>query len=298
MTPPLLPMSPSWLPYEPSSETGRLELLSEPVSPTLEELKAVDQKIFQSETIRRSNHRTNPQSQDTDPMLFDSESVGKLYSPLKGVEDPPLSPPIRKSALKNLKVEAPLTPLQSEQPPPWERKDFTYKEAIRQVIPIMPSPIASPEDISSEDFDALFEKDIAPIAIKAERSIEQEQLQEADTMFRVPVPVMNFSLPVAPWKIAPTRTGAKAEKRYIKERLSALKNSHFSKHNWPGSGESERSLQWMPFPAALGRVETYETIVDENVTLEYLAIPECMDSSTLTWKADGLRLFDDLGVSD
>lgn len=291
-------MSPSWLPYEPSSETGRLELLSEPVSPTLQELKAADQKIFESETIRGSNHVTNPQPQDTDPMLLDSETIGDIYSPLKGIKDPPSSPPIRKPAPKNLKVEAPLTPLQSEKLPPWERKDIAYKEAVREVIPVMPSPIASPEDVSLKDFDSFFEKDIAPIAIKAERCIEQEQLQEADTMFRVPVPVMDFSLPIVPWKIAPTSTGARAEKGNIKERLLALKSSHFSKHNWPGNGESERSLQWMPFPAALGRVETYETIVDDSMTSKYLAIPECMDSCSLAWKPDGLRLFDDLGDSD
>ena len=291
-------MSPSWLPYEPSSETGRLELLSEPVSPTLQELRAVDQKIFEGQSIRPSSHVTNPPSQETDPTLLDSESIGEIYSPLKRIKDPPSSPPIRKLAPKNLKVEAPLTPLQYEQPPPWERKDITYKEAIREVIPVMPSPIASPEDRWSEEFDSFFERDIAPIAIKAERSIEQEQLQEADTMFRVPVPVMDFSLPIAPWKISATRAGAKAEIENIKERLLALKTSHFSKHNWPGNGASERSLQWMPFPAALGRVETYETIVDGSMTSEYLAIPECMDSSTLTWKPDGLRLFDDLGDPD
>ena len=291
-------MSPSWLPYEPSSETGRLEILSEPVSPTLQELKAVDQKIFENESLPRSNHVTDSQSQDTDSVLLDSESIGGIYSPLKGMKDPPSSPPIRKPAPKDLKVEAPLTPLQAEQPPPWVKKDITHKEAIRNVIPILPSPIASPEDTSLEDFESFFEKDIAPIAIKAQRGIEQEQLQEADTMFRVPVPVMDFSLPIAPWKIALTSAGPRVEKAYIKEGLLALKTLHFPKHNWPGNGESERSLQWMPFPAALGRVETYETIVDDSVTLRYLAIPECIDSSTLTWKPDGLRPFDGLGNTD
>lgn len=298
VTPPMLPLSPPLLPYEPSSDTGRLELLSEPVSPTLQELKEVERDILGKDSLEKSKCTVHPDSQDTIPMLFDSESLGELYSPLKGIQEAPKSPQIRKTSFSDLKVEVPLTPPQSENPAPWQRPHTSGQEAMRQVMPSLPSPIARPDDISSEDIDALFEENIAPIAVKAEQSIEQEQLQEVDTTHRVPVPVMDFSLPVAPWKGPAMHPGAKKQLQNTKERLSEMKKTHFSKHHWPGVGETERSLQWMPFPAALGRVETYESIGDDSITEAYVTIPDCVDSSSLTWKPEGLRLFDDLSDSD
>ena len=298
MTPPMLPFSPTVLPYEPSSDTGHLELLSEPISPTLQELKEVERDILGKDSLEKSKITHHLDSQETNPMLFDLESLGELYSPLKGVHETPPSPQIRKTPLADLKVEVPLTPPQSEKPAPWQRPHTSVQEAMRQVMPSLPSPIARPEDISSEDIDAFFEENIAPIAVKAERSIEQEQLQEVDTTHRVPVPVMDFSLPLAPWKAPSMHLGTKNQSQNTKERLLEMKKTHFSKHYWPGVGETERSLQWMPFPAALGRVETYESIGDDNLTEDYLSIPERVDSSTLTWKPEGLRLFDEMGDSD
>ena len=134
--------------------------------------------------------------------------------------------------------------------------------------------------------------------MRAERSIEQEQLQEADTIRRVAVPVMDFSLPVAPWKASVTKKGAHAKPNDGMEMLKEIKRIHFHKHYWPGVGETERSLQWMPFPAALGRVETYESLGDESIAEEYVSVPDCVDTSTLTWKPEGLRMFDDLNESD
>ena len=298
VTPPMLPLSPPMLPYEPSSDTGRLELLSDPISPTLQELKEVDRDIFGKDSLEKSECAPHTDSQNTNLMLFDSESLGELYSPLKGIQATPPSPPIRKRSLSDLKVEVPLTPPQSEKPAPWQRPHTSVQEAVRQIMPSLPSPIARPEDISSEDIDAFFEESIAPIAAKAERSIEQEQLQEVDTTHRVPVPVMDFSLPPAPWKAPSMHLGAKNQSQNTKEKLLEIKKMHLSKHYWSGVGKTERSLQWMPFPAALGRVETYESIGDDNITEDYLSTPERVDSATLTWKPEGLRLFDELGDSD
>ena len=258
----------------------------------------MNRKIFEGDAIGERKFATNTGSQDTKSMLLDSESVGDFYSPLRGIKDPPSSPALRKAPLASLKVEAPLTPLHSEQPPPWQRRDVTHKEGLREVIASIPSPIASSKYLSSEDFDTFISQTIAPIAAKAERGIEQEQLQEADTMYRVPVPVMDLSLPTAPWKGLATIVGVSDGKDNVTKQLLEMKNSHFSKHHWPGVGEMERSLQWMPFPAALGHVETYETIGDDGMTEISISVPECMDSSTLTWKPEGLRLFDDLANTE
>ena len=51
-TPPLLPMSPDTHPYEPSSETGLLDLVSEATSPIQEELRQAETSVFKNDAIQ------------------------------------------------------------------------------------------------------------------------------------------------------------------------------------------------------------------------------------------------------
>jgi len=293
-----MPMSPILAPYEPSSDTGHLELLTEPSSPTRQELEDVDRKLFEEDTVKRTQRNLVAIAREADAMLPDFEHIGQFYSPLQGIEETPSSPQWREPPIRDIKVEVPLTPPPSDFVPPWKRKHVSFSEVLHEVIPELPSPMPKPEDISSEDIDKLFAENVAPIAMQAERSIEQEQLQEADTMHRVKVPVMDFSLPMAPWKANAPAPPFTSRIESYQQLMTDMKRIQFQKHTWPNSGATELSLKWMPFPAALGRIETYETISDEGVTEEYLARPECVDSNTLVWKRDGLRIFDDLEDSD
>ena len=192
----------------------------------------------------------------------------------------------------------PLSPPHSDRPPPWKRKSVTFSEALPELIPELPPPIAKPENISSDEVDAFIQETIKPIALKAERAIEQEQLQEADTVLRIPVPVMDFSLPIAPWKVKSHAPKAYNEDEEMKKTLTEMKALHFSKHSWPTSGQAERELKWAPFPVALGKVDTNESIPDDGSVERYIVPPERVDVATLTWKPDGLRIFDELADSD
>ena len=292
---PLMPMSPIATPYEPSSDTGRLEFQSEQSSPSDRELRVFDRTLFEENRIAKHEDDLVAVAQKANGVLLESEKIGDIYSPLRNIEEPPSSPPLWKPSRQDAKAEVPLTPPPSTQPPPWKRKYSSFSEAIVEVIPELPPPIPEPEKSSSEDLDRVFAETIAPVAVKAERSIEQEQLQEADTMHRVEVPIMDFSLPVAPWKAS---TSAAESANSHKEKLSDMKTNYLSRHKWPENGATELALKWMPFPAALGRVETYETIPDEGIMKEFLTQLECVDSATLIWKRDGLRIFDDLEDSD
>jgi len=225
-------------------------------------------------------------------MLLDSESIGDIYSPLKGINDPPSSPPIKRVKIEDRKVEGPLTPPISVRPPPWKTKSVSFSDALREVMPEIPSPIARPEDISSDDIDAFFADIVAPVALKVVRSIEQEQLQEADTTRRVEIPIMDFSLPTPPW--LKTNTASDDYKAV----LSEMKKVHLDKYVWPIEGRIERELKWTPFSAALGRVTMQENIPDDGATAVFLAQPERVDIRTLTWKPEGLRILDDLNDSD
>ena len=291
-------MSPSPEPYVPSSDTGRLDLLSDTTSPTREEVRQVERVIFAHDRILPIKKQDGSASQNSDPMLLETESLGDIYSPLKGIKDPLSSPPILRVRPQDLKVDVPLSPPHSDQPPPWEGNGVSLSEALPELIPELPPPIPKPDNTSSDDIDAFFEKVIKPVAVEAERAVEQEQLQEADTTLRVPVPIMDFTLPVAPWKAKSHGSKADGEDEAVKKTLAEMKRLHFSKHVWPTSGQAERELKWAPFPVALGKVETQESIPDNGFIDKYMVPPERVDVTTLTWKPDGLRILDELAESD
>ena len=291
-------MSPSPEPYVPPDDTGPLEFLSDATSPTREEAREVERMIFAKDRILPPQKSDDLASQISDAMLPETESLGDIYSPLRGIKDPPSSPPPFRQRPRDLKVDVPLSPPHSDRPPPWKRKNVTFSEALPDLIPELPPRIAKPENISSDDVDAFIQDTIKPIALKAERAIEQEQLQEADTVLRVPVPVMDFSLPIAPWTVKSHGPKAYNEDEEMKNTLTEMKALHFSKHGWPTSGQAERELKWAPFPVALGKVDTNESIPDDGSVEEYIVPPERVDTATLTWKPDGLRIFDEIADSD
>ena len=272
--------------------------MSDTTSPTREEAREVERLIFANDSILPLQKPDDFASQNSDPMILETESLGDIYSPLKGIKDPPSSPSPFRQRPRDLKVDVPLSPPHSDRPPPWKRKSVTFSEVLPELIPELPPPIAKPENISSDDVDAFIQETIKPIALKAERAIEQEQLQEADTVLRIPVPVMDFSLPIAPWKLKSHPPQAYNEDEELKKTLTEMKALHFSKHGWPMSGQAERELKWAPFPVALGKVDTNESIPDDGSVEEYIVPPERVDVATLTWKPDGLRIFDELANSD
>ena len=297
MSPPLLPSSPIATPYIPSSDTGHLDLLSDHTSPTGEEACQADRKVFENDAIIISKE-AQCSSPFSDPAFLESDSLGDIYSPLKGIKDPPSSPPPLRASLQDRNVEVPLSPLHLERTPLSKKKSVSFSETLPELISELPPPIPQPENTSSSDIDAFFEEVIAPIGLKFERTIEQEQLQEEDTTLRVIVPVMDFSLPIAPWKANSQAPMFDNGGTMYKKILTEMKTLHFRKHIWPMSGKAERELRWAPFPSALGRVESQEKIPDDGSTTKFLAQPESVDVNTLTWKPEGLRLLDDLADSD
>lgn len=275
----------------PSSDAGNFELLSDYTSPTRQEIYDADRAIFEGDAIVPAKRKFEEGSEDPDPMLLDIATVENFYSPLKGIQDPPSSPTFKQTSPFDRKIEGPLTPLTIERPPPWVDKGVSLNEALRNIIPELPLPIPNPEEISSQDIDTFFAESIEPVATKAERGIEQEQLLEADTTRRVSVPTMNFSFPKAPWK-------GVYDKDENKKCLHDLKKAHLSKHVWPTDGKSERMLSWVPFPASMGKIEICDEISDNDVESEYLTQPERIDSSTLVWRPEGLRILDGLASSE
>ncbi|KAI4287727.1 MAG: hypothetical protein L6R35_003020, partial [Caloplaca aegaea] len=295
ITPPLLPRSPTPQPYEPSSETGRLELLSEHSSPTRQQAESLEQSLLEKDALIPAKRRTEANGDDTEAeSVLDLNNIGEIYSPLKGIDRTPSPPPYKRSRREDLKVEGPLTPPATDQPPPWNNKKVSFSEAWQDIIPTLPPPIPDPEQLSSADIDTLFAKHIAPVAAKAERAIEQEQLQEADPTSRVLVPIMDFTKPIPPWQIAPAKTIDDWKRGYMQE----VKETYLDSTPWLQNDQTTKGLSWVPFPMSLGRFDLQETIEDDGSLAAHIADPEPMDLDTLTWKPPGLRIFDENYLSD
>ena len=280
-------MPPRITPFEPSSETGYLELLSNRTSPTREELLKLEQLISQKDAISLAkNGRKASTSPLSDSLSSDIKSLGQIYSPLKGIEKRPLSPEVSRRSLRDRKVESPLTPPMSDQIPPWKRKN-SIEETLLDIIPELQTPLPRPENVSSDDIDRFFAETIVPVATQATRAIEQEQLQEADTTSRVRVPNMDFSLPKAPWDLSNMGT-EESKREYRRAKLSDMKSQFFHNHVWPLNAKKELALSWVPFPAALAKVDTDEAICDDESTVPFLTQPQCDNRSTLTKQSDTL----------
>ena len=291
VTPPLLPLSPEVSPFIPSSDVGHFELLSDKTSPTRDELSRLDQQILRPDVIVFKESKRNRDSNSIPP---DSDSIGNIFSPLKGMRNTPSPPAFKRRRAEDYKVEGPLTPQLCDEPPPWMAKCVSFKENLASAIGGLPM-IGKPEDVSSQDIDMMFEETIRPIAEGFDRQIEQEQLQEADTTRRVQVPIMDFSRPTPPWKLE--RNGINDSTRQ-KAFLAKLKKEHFSNDWWRISRKQERALQWAPFPSDLARVAIHDVIDEDSSAENYIAQPECPDLSISVWKPDGLRILDEEATDD
>lgn len=294
ITPPLLPRSPSPIPYEPSSETGQLDLLSDQPSPTRQQVEALDEALIEKDSLVLLKSQIEPGDDGPEAAASNLTSVGGIYSPLKEISSTPSPRLWERSRKQDLKVDGPLTPPASDRPPPWDKKKVSFSEALHGIIPHLPPPMPEPERISDEDIEMLFAEHFEPTAARAERAIEQEQLKEADTTSRVPVPIMDFAKPTPPWHIAPSGT-LDEWKRIV---LSDLKEAYLDFPPWLQEGQSKKALSWVPFPMSKGRFELQETIEDDGSLAALVTAPEPLDPEILSWKPPGLRIFDKTHSSD
>lgn len=265
--------------------------------------------------------------------------VGCLYAPLRSIQGS--SPPTMDRAVLayGQKVEGPLTPPllpASNQPHADILTTPSGPASIPALLasilspPLLPSPLASPTTATgnkqhgehgppSSPTTAFINNTLKPLAAKANRLVEQEQLVEADATKRVDVPAMDFALPTPPWKTFLVARGKSSRARAGSETAAAwgrverpelemqmhmiedmVCRLRLKDGVWPGAKRVERELRWTPFPLGRGRaVDVREEIVgDEELIEGFLvgALPRGvvgeekeLDSCSLVWKPEGLR---------
>lgn len=123
-----------------------------------------------------------------------------------------------------------------------------------------------------------FEDELASVADSTMKTIEQEQLQAADAIARVPVPIIDFSIPEPEW----ARLGNNGEAifKYIQCGNEGL----FRLPKWPRDSVTESKLIWRPIGLGANKISTEETIdADEALIkafiepLEGVDVPSSLD---------------------
>ncbi|KAF2265709.1 hypothetical protein CC78DRAFT_598295 [Lojkania enalia] len=300
LTPPLLPVSPPFTPYIPSSPGNRLELLSESPNSVAAEAKMLEERIMEEPTVIPQLVREG--SDASDPMLFEGDDLTQAFDLLPASLDIE-SPRIMKRKIEDLKVECPLTPPLFPQSPMKKLKSVSFPEIVHEYIPELPSNFESGDDIlSPNDSFADFFKDVAPAVEEVNRKLENEKLSEVDTTMRVDVPILDFSLPTAPWEISTNKktgkqlvTGSELEAQ--REFLLQVKREYLKPDSsWHGVSKLERDMHWSPFPSHMATIMISESLKDDGGVLEKLmaelTIGDIMTSSTNIWKREGLRILD------
>jgi hypothetical protein len=99
------------------------------------------------------------------------------------------------SDLSNIKLDVPLMPQEGNATPvDTFQADFKH---LAGLVALSSSPEIAECDRVREN-DKVFESELAEHATRTTQRVEQEQLEPKDALARVPVPVMDFSIPKAP----------------------------------------------------------------------------------------------------
>ncbi|KAF1993700.1 hypothetical protein P154DRAFT_449475 [Amniculicola lignicola CBS 123094] len=298
LTPPLLPLTPPLTPYLPSSPGNRLELLSEDSNSTLAELRVLEEQIFKEDVLVPPSREN---SNSSDIMLLDAE--GRDSNSNLAQDSSKESPPRVKRKAQDLKLESPLTPLTTTDSPAKRTKSVSFPDMLHEYIPDLPSLYDDGNNVlnSQGSFNDFF-KEIEPLAEEAKRKVENEKLSEVDTVMRLDVPDMDFTLPIAPWnEFAQKKSGKHPAGQTVLDTqckfITQVKRHYLkSATSWHGVGRLEREMHWSPFSTHMAAVTIKEQIHDEGLLsklLEEVGSYEIVTSEMAVWKREGLRILED-----
>ncbi|OAL54363.1 hypothetical protein IQ07DRAFT_618487 [Pyrenochaeta sp. DS3sAY3a] len=293
ITPPLLPMSPPFTPYIPSSPANHIPLPSDSSDSVIAEAKNLQEQIMAAD----ARAFTSPDT--SDPMLLDI------------MQPPPFSPlfesqvslPFKRRA-EDLKVDGPLTPPMFSDSPMKKLKYVSFAEILQEYIPSAPRmDESSADEFNDSDMTDEFFKTIEPLAKEAKRIVENEQLSAADTTARVQVPEVDFSLPLAPWDEYSEKNNRKQKSDYKELDAQAVflqrikREDLKSATSWHGISALERELKWGLFTTKIPPVNLSEQLhgdVEVTKILNEMSLGDGIATSlSQIWKPAGLRILDE-----
>jgi hypothetical protein len=276
VTPPLLPISPLPTPHIPSSPTCHLPLLSDPSSLLSDDLQAAEGGILERDDLTDPVESNTLKSTNDLPPV----NVSGLYDTTEFLECDIDFPSFPRIKAEDRKVEIPLMPLEEG-----STKLVSFNGYVEEVLLDQPA--------SEDDPDSVFNEAFKEAAENANRKLQQEQPQEADSKNRVNVPVMDFKLPTPPWEQIQQTRDPNHLRAYQKATIRSILEACRCLHSWPGARKLDSALRWTAFSSELAFVSLDEEFRGEAELEAMLGFPQekdITDSSGLTWKPTGLRI--------
>ncbi|OTA64782.1 hypothetical protein K449DRAFT_367698 [Hypoxylon sp. EC38] len=282
LTPPLSPLAYDEDYFIPSDEVCQIPISSDPSTLFDADLNKAEVNLLKGDDCHLDS-----------PLPSDFKSLAS--SPM---EDLPLFEPKRQN-IGSLKVEGPLTPLNSVPPLSDLAIDISGFMGGMDIDHVLNEEQPSSFDAKIRDNPTgIFSDDTLDVlennAASVKRRIEQEQLQTADAFARVEIPTMDFSIPPPDWQEVPSDALSQLE---LIEKICDT----FNIPPWPKSSQSERELRWSPFPSKLGYISTNERIDDDGTVKTFLDFPGLHDVSTsadYVWKQPGLAILQEPGEDE
>ncbi|KAI4689948.1 uncharacterized protein J4E84_004129 [Alternaria hordeiaustralica] len=248
------------------------------------EAQALQERILAADAVLRTN------SNSSDSMLFDL-----THPPQFSPHFEPTSSPILKRRAEDLKVEGPLTPSMCSSSPMKRLKSVSFADESLLYKPW------GEDDEDRVDSDQFFHE-IEEQARRANKKIENERLSGADTIARVDVPYMDFSLPIAPWiqysrrkggDHLPDDTELQAQTKFL---LRIKREDLRLAKSWHGLSIPERELKWGFLTTKVSTLSLEEKLHGESEVTKIVAELTTSDvatSSAQVWKREGLRILDE-----
>lgn len=238
-----MPISPQFKQdqFIPPNDAYLIPISSDPSSSIFaDDLKAAEEQLFEN----YGDVWSEPTSPIIDRFLDTEFSKEEEMEFLKGTSEQRPT----KRHLDDHKLDLPIPPNVSPEeqclPGPEAFGDFVAKEL----------DIEGANEFVKNFSDDNLENELANAADSTMKTIEQEQLQAADAIARVPVPIMDFSIPEPEW----TRLGNKAEA--IFKWIRCGNDNLFRFPKWPRDSVTESKLIWRPIGSGASTVSTKETI--------------------------------------
>ena len=238
-----------------------------------------------------SSSSLNAELKDVEEVFFGQVNDDSILSssPLPSALLPVSSPPLHEFLLPrpdsvrpdDLKLELPL--LCNE---PANDAALVDPLEMGQVIKSVPQSDVDDTSKATETIESAIKIELESAETRVMRSIEQEQLDPEDARARVPVPVMDFSIPEPEW--TRLRSDANALFNYIRE----VNASAFNIPKWPTNRRAEDKMRWLPLATGAGRISTDEKPdIDDGILERFLVCPS--DSEMITrrdcvWRRPGI----------
>ena len=239
-----------------------VELTSSPEDLFRKEATALEQQILDRDSTPSQHWSNTDEMQNMDPSIYAiPESVTESSSS-----------PLSRKRWQGLKIETPLTPENSLEPPAKKAKTVSFSADLYTMIPTIDSgAAASDADLpGDDDLTSFIDKAVQPFAESAIKQVEQEQIDELDTTLRMTVPHLDdFELAVPGKRSSNRKKGIDLSAQTAL--ISQVKNElHQSESKWSGVSKTEKQLPWIPFPTELGKVNIEEEF-DDGPLARYLA---------------------------